>query len=493
LGRRIGLVVVAEGAKDHEGTPITSTEIKDVMEKRLGHEPRITILGHVQRGGVPSSYDRLISTLMGVEAVNAVVETSVEGAESVVIGVRGNKIVRNPLVESVRMTQDVAKAVAEKKWDLAMKLRGGDFVRQWHTFVALTKQKTVIPPAGKALNIAVLNVGAPAPGMNSCNKAIVRLALQKGHTPLAVFNGYKGLADDEVQKFSWIDVDGWSNMGGSLLGSNRTQPDSIISEIVASIKKHDIHVRIWLFKAGFGPSRSLTRMHITQALLVVGGWEGYTGAISLSKNRDKYPELNIPIICIPSTISNNCPGTYQSVGCDTALNTIVEAADRVKQSAVSSRGRVFIMEIMGAKCGYLTTVAALGAGAHVVYLPENGVTLRRLVTDIERLKERFKTCRTTSLILNTDGSNPTYDTSLITKLYAEEGKGFYEVRELILGHIQQGNAPSPIDRIQAAEYAASALDFVTGHYDQEAKPALAPIGVMGNIACAYHSYTRTCR
>jgi 6-phosphofructokinase 1 len=445
------------------------------MEARLGHEPRITILGHVQRGGVPSSYDRLISTLMGVEAVNAVVEAASAGAESVVIGVNGNRIVRNSLVESVRLTQEVTKAVADKKWELAMKLRGGDFVRQWETFVALTKQTTMDLPANATpLNIAVLNVGAPAPGMNSCNKTIVRLALQRGHNALAVFNGYKGLADGEVQSFSWIDVDGWSNMGGSLLGSNRTQPDQLMPEMAAVMEKHKIH-----------------------ALVVVGGWEGYTGAITLANNRSKFPAFNVPILCIPSTISNNCPGTWQSVGCDTALNTIVEAADRVKQSAVSSRGRVFIMEIMGARCGYLTTVASLGAGAHVVYLPEIGVTLRRLVEDIERLKERFKTCRTTSLILNTDGSNPTYDTSLITKLYAQEGKGYYEVRELILGHVQQGNSPSPIDRIQAAEYGDDAIDFICDYYDginnkkangdgsaaPSATAAEVPVGVIGNMSC----------
>jgi 6-phosphofructokinase 1 len=456
LGRRLNLVIVSEGARDREGKAISSQEIKDVLEQRLGHEPRITILGHVQRGGVPSSYDRLISTLMGAEAVNAVVEAGPE-TESCVIGIEGNKLVRNPLKATVELTQSVAKAVEGKNFDEAMRLRGPEFTRAWASYLSINKHTPTGLPKEKQHNILVMNIGAPAPGMNATAKAIVRATIARGHNVFASFDGVRGVIDDTIQQLGWIDVDGWSSVGGALLGSNR---DCITEKHFAKV------------------AEVLGRLKIS-GLIIIGGWEGYTSAISMEKARPTHPEFRIPVLCIPAVISNNCPGTWQSIGADTALNTIVKASDVVKQSAVASRCRVFIMEVMGGRCGYLATVASIGAGAHIVYTPESGIGLRQVVEDIESLKERFRKVKTTSLIYNVERTNETYNTDMLTKMFTEEGKGCFEVRALTLGHLQQGDAPSPLDRMHGSESGAFGANFVLDSIEAAVADAEIPCGVIG--------------
>lgn len=115
------------------------------------------------------------------------------------------------------------------------------------------------------------------------------------------------------------------------------------------------------------------------------------------------------------------------------------------------------MEVHGGKCGYLATAATLGGGGHIAYTPEEPLNLRRLCDDIESLKSRFKSCKTMALIINTEHSSHTYTTELIEKLMIEEAGDAFEVRKLILGHIQQGNFPSPLDRVLAADLAYKAI------------------------------------
>lgn len=432
LGRRHAIVIVAEGAKDHEGVHLSSDDVKNAIEKDLGYETRVTILGHVQRGGAPSSYDRLLATLMGIEAVNACIDAT-EKTESMVIGINGGKLVRNSLVESVKLTQSVAKSIETKQYDTALKLRGADFARTWETYLALCR--TSGKHTGEKGNFAVMNVGAPSPGMNAATRALTRLALDAGYNMHGIFESIRGLSECDMRKLEWIDVDSWSELGGSILGTNRELP-------------HDKNLTLC--------SANLARLNI-KALFIVGGWEALTTAQELAKASAEHPALRIPIITIPATISNNVPATDLAIGCDTALNTIVESADRLKLSAVASRCRVFIMEVHGGKCGYLATAATLGGGAHITYTPERSISLRRLCDDIESLKKRFKSCKTMALIINTERANKTYTTEVLERIMVEEAQDAFEARKLILGHIQQGNTPSPLDRVLAADFARVAL------------------------------------
>ena len=181
-----------------------------------------------------------------------------------------------------------------------------------------------------------MNVGAPAGGMNNAAFTAVRVILRAGHKPWCILNGFSGLMRGEFRRFQWIDVEGWATRGGSELGTNRTLPEEDYGRVAYQLQQHDIH-----------------------ALLIVGGFEGYHAVLQLFHARDKYPAFCIPIVHLPATVSNNVPGTDYSLGTDTALNAIVEACDRVKQSATSVRRRVFVVEVHGGRCGYLATMAAV--------------------------------------------------------------------------------------------------------------------------------------
>jgi len=283
--------------------------------------------------------------------------------------------------------------------------------------------------------MAVMHVGAPAPGMNAATRALTRLAIDAGYDMYGVFESTRGLSEGDVRKLNWIDVDGWCDQGGSFLGTNRESPHKVIKKCAETVEKLGL-----------------------KSLFIIGGWEALVTAEALSKAALEFPAFRIPIITLPATISNNVPGTDVAIGCDTALNTIVESSDRLKQSAVASRCRVFIMEVHGGRCGYLATAATLGGGGHITYTPEQGITLRRLCDDIDSLKLRFQSCKTMALIINTEHSSHTYTTDLIEKVIIEEAKDDFDARKLILGHIQQGNAPSPEDRILAADLAFMAID-----------------------------------
>jgi 6-phosphofructokinase 1 len=172
--------------------------------------------------------------------------------------------------------------------------------------------------------------------MNPATRAAVRYALNRGHTPIAIYNGFNGLLQDNLRELSWIDVDNWAAKGGSELGTNRNLPEIDKGMVAYQLQKHRIN-----------------------SLLVIGGFEAYTALIELNHSRNQYPAFCIPMICLPATISNNVPGTDFSLGSDTSLNSIVECCDAIKQSASASRRRVFVVEVHGGQSGYLAVMSGL--------------------------------------------------------------------------------------------------------------------------------------
>ena len=164
------------------------------------------------------------------------------------------------------------------------------------------------------------------------------------------------------------------------------------------------------------------------------------------------------------TISNNIPGTDISVGCDTALNSIVEAVDRLKLSAASSRARLFLVEVMGSKCGFLAVMGALAGGADTAYIHENLLSIEDMQGDIHYLRRKFEADFKKGLIIRNERCSKMYDMDFMQAAFEQEGTRrdeiSYTVRNLILGHLQQGNQPSPLDRVRAARLAGGACDFV---------------------------------
>jgi 6-phosphofructokinase 1 len=175
--------------------------------------------------------------------------------------------------------------------------------------------------------------------------------------------------------------------------------------------------------------------------------------------RANFPAFNIPIVCLPASINNNLPGSEFSIGADTALNNIVEAIDKIKQSAVATR-RCFVVEVMGHWCGYLALMGALATGAERFYLPEEGITLQQLQQDVNMLKRGFNLGKKLGLVIRNEDANLIYTTSFICSLFEEEGQDVFDVRPAILGHLQQGGDPSPFDRIQATRLARLCIEHM---------------------------------
>jgi 6-phosphofructokinase 1 len=452
-GRRDSIVIVAEGAKDRQGNPISAQSIKELLENRLDEDTRVTILGHVQRGGAPSVFDRNLSTMLGHAAVEYILEGTPQ-SEPVLIGMRGNRIVHSPLMHCVERTHAVAGAIARGEYDKAMELRGNSFKEAYHTLETLMQAQPRTPePGQKSLRFAVLNAGSAAPGMNTAVRAFVRLGIDKGHTILGIEHGFRGLVEGNIKQLDWLSVRGWATTGGSELGTSRKIPKAKdFYAIARHIEEHNI-----------------------QGLLVIGGWVGYEAAYELYAQRDNYPAFNIPILCMPASIDNNLPGSELSIGADTALNNITEAVDKIKQSAVASN-RCFVVEVMGRYCGYLALMSGLATGAEQVYLNEEGITLSHLQRDLSYLIDGFKRGKRVGLVICNENANPVYNSDFISAMFAEEGQQVFQVRKAILGHLQQGGDPSPFDRIQATRFAAKSLDFLIQEA-QKALPASAFIGL----------------
>ncbi|KAH6900778.1 6-phosphofructokinase [Thelonectria olida] len=454
LGKRKTIVIVAEGARDKNGSKITAQEIKDLLadknEGGLALDTRITTLGHVQRGGTAVAYDRMLATLQGVEAVKAVLDATPE-TETPFIAITENKIVRKPLMEAVLETKKLAQAVDEKDFEKAMSLRDSEFEDQWKSYMLTTNVmlEDKLLSDEKRMRVGFINVGAPAGGMNAAVRAAVAYCLSRGHEPLAIHNGFAGFARHHgdkplgaVRPFDWLEVDGWASKGGSEIGTNRELPGESGMELIAN----------------------LIEEYQLDALFLVGGFEAFHSISQMRKARDQYPSLCIPMCLLPATISNNVPGTEYSLGSDTCLNELVNYCDKIKQSASATRRRVFVIETQGGRSGYVATLAGLDVGASAVYIPEEGISLEMLNSDVRHLKEVFRKdkgqSRAGRLILVNEKASKVYNAKLIADIIREEAHDRFESRESIPGHVQQGGVPSPMDRCRAVRLAIKCIQHL---------------------------------
>ncbi len=324
------------------------------------------------------------------------------------------------------------------------------------------------------MRIALIHVGAPAGGMNSATRAAVAYCLARGHTPIAIHNGFPGLvrhhADKPigaVREVAWLDVEGWISRGGSEIGTNRDLPS----------------------KAGLGETADCFRLYKFDALFIIGGFEAFTALSELRKARPDYPAFRIPMMLLPATISNNVPGTEYSVGSDTCLNALISYCDAIKQSASASRRRIFVVETQGGRSGYIATMAGLGIGATAVYTPEEGITIQMLARDINHLRATFAKdqgqTRAGKLILRNEHASGTYTTQVIADMIREESHGRFESRFAIPGHVQQGGTPSPMDRVRAVRLAVKCIQAIESYASKSREEiaaddlSMAVIGIKG--------------
>jgi 6-phosphofructokinase 1 len=422
MGQRLNIIIIAEGAIDHDGKIITPDYVKDLVSTRLKYDTRVTILGHVQRGGSPSAFDRILGCRMGAEAVLALMDATPE-TPACVISLDGNQAVRVPLMECVLRTKAVQQAMDQKDFQRAVQLRGRSFQNNLNDYRRLSKlhPKAV---AAEPYTLGVMYVGAPACGMNAAARAFVRIALTQGYKVLGIHYGFEGLVQLDAKLLGWTEVQGWAGAGGARLRTTRSTPDEFGLDVVAKkLKELNIH-----------------------GLLVIGGFEAFHSVLMLAEARDKHPEFCIPMTVIPATISNNVPGTDFTLGTDTSLNAIADICDRIKQSASGTKNRVFVIETMGGFCGYLATMSALAGGADAAYIYEERFSIEDLQGDVAHLSAKIKAGVKRGLIIRNKNASENYTADFIHRLYNEESHGAFTCRMNILGHVQQGGRPSPFDR-----------------------------------------------
>jgi 6-phosphofructokinase 1 len=440
VGRRQNLVILAEGAKDRHGEPITSEHIRAILSEELGEDTRVTILGHVQRGGAPSAFDRNLSTQCGFHAVQELLRLGPDEAPKL-IGIRENRIVSSPLMEAVERTHAVADHLAAREFDDAMALRGGSFVESFETLKTLVRARPSRTSSGaRSLRFGLVHAGGPAPGMNSVVRVAVRIAMDSGHRFRAVRGGFPGLRNGDLEDLDWMSVSGWVSHGGAEFGTSRYVPtEEDLPAIAQRMREHEL-----------------------DGLLVVGGYDGYEAAHRLHAARELYPPFDVPIVCLPATISNDLPATELSIGADTALNNIVSDVDKIKQSAVASR-RCFVVEVMGKDSGYLALTSGMATGAELIYTPEEGIGLDQLRDDVARLTQGFREGQQLGLVIRGEHADHVYTTPFLWALFEKEGGELFDVRQAILGHLQQGGDPSPFDRIQATRLSARCVEYLMEH------------------------------
>ena len=443
-------MLVAEGAIDHQGNPITANDVCDALEQETGERPHLTILGHVQRGGTPSAYDRWMPTALGYAAVYEVLHQD-QNSEPVIIGARNNRVARLPLMKAVTDTRAVAKFTKAQEYEKAVKARGCSFSEMLaiNEVMSTPPQQDELPD--NARRVAIMHVGGLAPGMNTAARAAVRQGIDRGFEMLGIYGSFEGLMSGKVKQLAWEDVEGWGFDGGAELGTLRPIPR--VEEYYAI-------------------GRALEEQRI-DALIVIGGYNAYLSINQMRQETSRYPAFNIPMICIPASIDNNLPGSELSIGADSALNNAVWALDRIRESAAASR-RCFVADAMGRHCGYLSLMSGIAAGAELVYLDEFPYDLQDLASDVKMMRDSFRDGRRLCLVLHNEEAGGRYDREFIASVFAQESQGMFDVRHSALGHLQQGGEPSPFDRILATRLVRAAIEELSEQFTQNRSE---PLGV----------------
>ena len=435
-GRRESIILVAEGARDIYGKSLTTEDVKTALKEGLDEDARVTILGHIQRGGAPTAYDRWMSTLLGYAAVQELFDPAAYG-RGVILGVRRNRVTRLPLEESIQDTKAVAGLIEEGEYIAARRARGRSYYQMGNVFFTLSAPPQLTKDRKKTKRVAILHAGGLAPGMNTAVRAAVRLGLDCGWEMLGIEGSWDGLINESIRPLNWEAVEGWAFDGGAVLGTRRPVPKP---------------------EEYYALGRSIERNDI-DALLVIGGHSAYMAVSDLNAARGHFPALNIPIVLVPASIDNNLPGTELTIGADTAINNAVWALDRMKESAAASR-RCFVAEAMGRKCGYLALMSGIASGAEYIYLNEEDLTLDDLSHDLTLMRKSFEDGRRVFMVVMNEETSTHYDREFISRAIEAAGEGLFDVRDSALGHIQQGGMPSAFDRILATRLTHRAVVYL---------------------------------
>ncbi|MBF8149991.1 6-phosphofructokinase [Winogradskyella sp. F6397] len=280
--------------------------------------------------------------------------------------------------------------------------------------------------------IGVLTSGGDAPGMNAAIRSVVRTCAFHNIQCFGIYRGYEGVIDGDFVEMDARSVKGIINKGGTILKSARSKE---FRTKEGRQKGYD-----QLKKAGI------------DALVIIGGDGSFTGAMIFNQ------EFNFPVMGIPGTIDNDIFGTTHTLGYDTALNTVVDAIDKIRDTA-SSHNRLFFVEVMGRDVGHIALNVGIAGGAEEILIPEEDLGLDRLVESLRRSK---KSGKSSSIVVVAEGDKIGKSVFEL-KDYVDENMEGYDVRVSVLGHMQRGGAPSCFDRVFASRMGVKAVEsIITG-------------------------------
>ncbi len=275
--------------------------------------------------------------------------------------------------------------------------------------------------------IAVLTSGGDSPGMNAAIRSVVRACAYHSVECVGVYRGYEGLIEGDFKAMDARSVKGIINKGGTILKSARSKE----------------------FRTKEGRQKAYENLlnEGVDGLVVVGGDGSFTGALIFNQ------EFGFPVMGIPGTIDNDIFGTSHTLGFDTALNTVVDAIDKIRDTA-SSHNRLFFIEVMGRDVGHIALNTGIAGGAEEILIPEEDLGLERLV---ESLNKSRKTGKTSSIVIVAEGDKIGKNIFEL-KEYVDENMEGYDVRVSVLGHMQRGGAPSCFDRVLASRMGVKAVE-----------------------------------
>jgi len=282
---------------------------------------------------------------------------------------------------------------------------------------------------GKINKIAVMTSGGDSPGMNAAIRSVVRTCAYYSKECIGVYRGYQGMIEGDFTTLTARNINNIINKGGTILKSARSDE----------------------FRTPEGRKKAFKQLkdNNIDGLVVIGGDGSFTGGVVFNK------EHNFPVIGIPGTIDNDIFGTSHTIGYDTALNTAVDAIDKIRDTA-SSHNRLFFVEVMGRDAGFIALNAGVGAGAEEILIPEENLGLDRL---LESLIKSRKSGKSSSIVVVAEGDKSGKNVFELAE-YVEENMPEYDVRVSVLGHMQRGGTPSCFDRVLASRLGVKAVEMI---------------------------------
>lgn len=278
----------------------------------------------------------------------------------------------------------------------------------------------------KIKSVGILTSGGDAPGMNAAIRAVTRASIFAGFKVFGIYRGYRGLISDEIEEFSTQNVSNIIQRGGTILKTARCKE--------------------FQTEEGRQCAYDVLKRHQIDALVVIGGDGSLTGARIFGN------EFSFPIVGLPGTIDNDLYGTDSTIGYDTALNTIMECADKIRDTATSHE-RLFIIEVMGRDAGFLALNGAIASGAEAAIIPEISTKTDQLD---DLIKAGFRKSKNSAIVLVAESPITGGAMGLAERVRNKYPE--YDVRVTILGHLQRGGSPTAYDRIIASRMGAAAVD-----------------------------------